>query len=116
AQPQTLQNPPSHLQVDLLVDVHGDVAGGLANRPPLQAAPPEQLRVGQEMDARLRWEGEQDREVVEPVEVIGDQYVGAVPRNLLAPADVEAKDEAQDRRQDRAQEPVGGGCPALDRE
>ena len=89
----------------------GYVTAGGANQEPLELASHEHGRVGQEVQARLDREQQQQGELVGPVQVVGDDYVvGAVLAGDVLPAmDLEVEREAKQRDADEPDEPVGDG-------
>src|ERR1700737_3557014 len=85
----------------------GDAAAGVPDAEPLDLSGDKERRVGQEVDSRLDRKQQQDGELVQPVEVVGDNDVVAGPRNVLPPRDVEAEYEVQQRDPDEPHQPVG---------
>src|SRR5260370_41111221 len=70
-------------------------AAGLPDDPPLHLARDQDRGVGKEMNARLHRKEDEQRELVQPVEVVGDDDIVARVRDVLFPHPVEAEDEPQ---------------------
>jgi hypothetical protein len=58
------------------------------------------------VEARLRREEVEESELVQPVEVVGDDHVVARTRDVGPALDLEAEAKAQQRDADEADEPV----------
>ena len=84
------------------------VATGGPHEPPLELASHEHRRVGQEMEARLEGKEQQEGELVQPVQVVGDDDVVAAPRprDVLSALDVELEAEPEQGDPDHAHDPI----------
>ncbi len=67
------------------------------------------------MEPRLNRKEVEERELVQPVEVVGDDNVVAGSRDVLPPLHVEPKAQAQQRHPDQPDQPVWDVGPATDR-
>src|ERR1700687_181502 len=87
------------------------------DQPPLDLARHEERWVGQEMKPRLERKQKQEGELVEPVQVVGDDYVVARALwDVLATLDLELKAQPKERNADQADDPIGKVGPAANRE
>src|SRR5258708_5998956 len=89
----------------------GDVATRVPDQPPLELARHQVFWVGEKVQARLDRKQQQERELVEPVEVVGDDYVCARTWGVLAAFGLELEAEPSERH-DSAEVPVRGESPA----
>src|SRR6202165_4358947 len=72
-----------------------DVAADAFDQRPLDFARHEHGGVTEEMHAGLGREAGEDREGVEPVEMVGDQHIGAVGGNPFAALDLDTKERME---------------------
>src|SRR5919198_756898 len=101
------------LVISLACSIDGYESARLADRPPLQAPCGETAGVAQKVDARFGGKGAQYQERVEPAKVVGDDDVGAVPRNFFAALIPDAKQEVEERDAGQAGDAEGGGGCSL---
>ena len=62
--------------------------------------------VGQEVEARLDREEHQERELVQPIEVVGDDHVVAGARNVAQPFHLETETETHERDGDHPHDSI----------
>src|SRR5438094_7065981 len=84
------------------------VAAGGAHQPPLELAGDQDRRVGQEVQPGLDREEVEEGELVEPVQMVGDDDVVAParPGDVLAALHLESETQAQQGHADQADETV----------
>ena len=78
------------------VAINRDESRDALHHRPLKSTGHEDRRVAQKMDARLGRELGQDGKRVEPVQVVSDEDVVAIGRNVLASPNLDAKEGMQD--------------------
>src|SRR5260370_38157158 len=110
---------PAHMPEKRLVSVSlandRHEAAGLPDDPPLHLARDQDGWVCKEVDARLNRKQEEERELVQPVEVVGDDNVVAGMRDVLLPHHVEAEDEPQQWHPDEPDRAASEGRRAAHR-
>ena len=100
--------------VAVAIAIDRDEAAGVANDEPLDFARDQDRRVSEEVDAGLEREEQEQRELVEPVEVVGDEHVVARTRDVLLAPDVESEHQAEERDAEQPDQSIRNGRLAAD--
>src|SRR6266851_442102 len=106
---------PKQCRVAMALAHHGHVAPGGADEPPLKFARDQDGRVGQEVQPRLDRHQEQEGELVQPVQVVGDDDVVTRAGDVLAALDIETEADAEERDADKTDDPVRDAGARADR-
>src|SRR5581483_11920770 len=99
-----------------LTVVDGDVAANTPDKVPLKLLLLEAVGVAQEMHSRLRWEGSQKREGIQPIQVVCDQNVVTGFGNVLWTLEQENEKKVEEGKDEDARETVCGRRLPLDGE
>src|SRR6202023_2309270 len=92
-----------------------DVAADALDERPLDFAGHEHGGVAQEVNAGFGREGGQDGERIQPVEMVGDQHVGATSRNPFAALDPDSKQRMEQGHSPKSYRSICEGGLPLDR-
>lgn len=94
--------------------VYRDVAAHRPDRRPLHAMGDKQGGVAKEMDAGLDGKGGEQGKAIEPVQVVGDDYVGALSRDVLAACNPDSKQQMKSGEREEPYDAVGQRGVTLD--
>ncbi len=93
----------------------GHESAGVPNDEPLDLARDQERGIGQKVDPGFDRKQHQQRELVQPVEVVGDDDVVARPRDVLLACHLEPEDEPHDRNGHQPDGAIGERRLAADR-
>src|SRR6266550_5413434 len=96
--------------------VDGDIAGDALDERPLDSPRGEDRCVAEKVNPGLRGEGRENGKRIEPVQVVGDQHVVAVRRNVLATVDLDSEQHVKEWNERQLEEAKHRRCLTLDRE
>src|SRR5438132_1138609 len=116
--PAALQTSVHVLKEDAIgtrLAVHRDKTADTLHERPLDLPRDQQRGVAEEVNSRLSRKGREDGKRIEPVQVVGDQDVGAVRRNVLATFHPDPEEHMQEWYDGQLEEAKHRSRLALDR-